>query len=259
MHPVLFKFGGLSIHTYGFFIALGVLSGLFLARHEARRLDLNPDKVVDACFYIVVAAIVGSRVFYVLTNLDAFMAAPLDAFKIWEGGLVFYGGLIGALAMFVVHLRISKLPLGKMADIGAVCVPLGHTLGRLGCFFAGCCYGKVCQHPWAITFRHPDSLAPLYVPQHPTQLYLSASNFCIFLLIFFLRRFKQYNGQLFWIYVAVYGINRSMIEFFRGDFRGAVFWNTFSISQVIGISSAIVAIIMLIGLGRKHRITPKNV
>ena len=258
MHPVLFQFGGFSVHTYGFFIALGVLSGLFLARHEARRMDLDPDKVVDACFYIVMAAIVGSRVFYVLTNLDTFMAVPLDAFKIWEGGLVFYGGLIGALAMFIVYLKISRLPLGKMADIGAVCVPLGHTLGRMGCFFAGCCYGKVCHQPWAITFRNPESLAPLYVSLHPTQLYSSASNFCIFLLIFSLRRYKQYDGQLFWIYLAVYGITRSMIEFFRGDFRGAMFWNTFSISQVIGISSAFFAIVMLIVLGRKHFLSEKN-
>lgn len=258
MHPVLFKFGGLSVHTYGFFIALGVLSGLFLARREARRLDLNPDKVVDACFYIVLAAIVGSRVFYVLTNLHAFTSAPLDMFKIWEGGLVFYGGLIGALAMFIVYLKISRLPLGKMADIGAVCVPLGHTFGRMGCFFAGCCYGKICHQSWAITFRHPDSLAPLYVPLHPTQLYSAASNLSIFLLIFFLRRFKQYDGQLFWIYVAVYGINRSMIEFFRGDFRGAVFWNTFSIAQVIGVSSAFFAVLMLIVLGRKHFVSGKN-
>lgn len=252
MYPVLFKFGGLSIHTYGFFIALGVLSGLFLARHEAKRLGLNPDKVVDACFYIVVAAIAGSRVFYVLTNLDTFVAAPLDVFKIWEGGLVFYGGIIGALAMFVVYLRISGLPLGKMADIGAVCVPLGHVLGRIGCFFAGCCYGKVCDQPWAITFNHPESLAPLYVPLHPTQLYESVSNLFIFLLVFSLRRFKQYDGQLFWIYTAVYGINRSMIEFFRGDFRGAVLWNMFSISQVIGISSAFFAVVMLIVLGYKN-------
>lgn len=251
MHPILFQIGPFSVHTYGFFIALGVLAGLFLARREAKRLELDPDNVVDACFYIVVAAIVGSRVFYVLTNWDVFAAAPLDVFKIWEGGLVFYGGLIGALAMFGVYLKMAKLPFGKMADIGAVCVPLGHTFGRLGCFSAGCCYGKVCQHPWAVTFRHPDSLAPLYVPLHPTQLYCAFSNLSIFLLIFSLRRFKRYDGQLFWIYVAAYGINRSIIEFFRGDFRGAVFWNTFSIAQVIGISSAAFALIMLAVLGHR--------
>jgi len=252
MHPVLFKFGQVTIHTYGFFIALAALAGMFVARFEARKLDLDPDKVVDACFYVVVAAIVGSRLFYVITNIELFTSAPLDVFKIWNGGLVFYGGFIGSALTLIAYLKIYHLPLGKMADISALALPLGHTLGRIGCFFAGCCYGKICHHPWAITFKNPDSLAPLFVQLHPTQLYSSASNFLIFLLIFSLRRFKKYDGQLFWIYCVFYGINRSIIEVFRGDFRGGTVLNTFSISQTIGLSSALVAVIMLIILGRKN-------
>jgi len=252
MHPVLFKFGQVTIHTYGFFIALAALAGMFVARFEAKRLDLDPDKVVDACFYVVVAAIVGSRLFYVITNIELFTSAPLDVFKIWNGGLVFYGGFIGSALTLIAYLKIYHLPLGKMADISALALPLGHTLGRIGCFFAGCCYGKICHHPWAITFKNPDSLAPLFVQLHPTQLYSSASNFLIFLLIFSLRRFKKYDGQLFWIYCVFYGINRSIIEVFRGDFRGGTVLNTFSISQTIGLSSALVAVIMLIILGRKN-------
>ncbi len=253
MHPVLLKFGGLiTIHTYGFFIALAVLAGMFVSRYEAKRLGIDPDKVVDACFYVVIAAIVGSRLLYVLTNLEFFMAAPLDVFKIWNGGLVFYGGFIGSAVTLIAYLKIYHLPLGKMADIAALALPLGHTLGRIGCFFAGCCYGKLCHQPWAITFRNADSLAPLFVQLHPTQLYSSASNFLIFLLIFTFRRFKKYDGQLFWIYIAFYGINRSIIEVFRGDFRGGTVFNTFSISQTIGLTSALIAVIMLIILGRKN-------
>ncbi|MBC2716688.1 MAG: prolipoprotein diacylglyceryl transferase [Desulfobacteraceae bacterium] len=253
MYPVLLKFGELiTIHTYGFFIALAVLAGMFIARYEAKRLGIDPDKVVDACFYVVVAAIVGSRLLYVFTNIEFFMSAPLEVFKIWNGGLVFYGGFIASAAVLIAYLKIYRLPLGKMADIAALALPLGHSLGRIGCFFAGCCYGKICHQPWAITFRHPDSLAPVFVPLHPTQLYSSGSNFFIFLLIFFFRRFKKYDGQLFWIYFAFYGINRSIIEVFRGDFRGTTVFNTFSISQVIGLSSALIAVIMLIILGRKN-------
>jgi len=252
MHPVLFKFGGLTIHTYGFFIALAVLAGMFISRYEAKRLGIDPDKVADAFFYVVIAAIVGSRLFYVLTNLDFFISAPLEIFKIWNGGLVFYGGFIGAAAVVIVYLKIHHLPLGKMADIAALALPLGHALGRIGCFFAGCCYGKVCHEPWGVVFRNPDSLAPLYVQLHPTQLYSSASNFLLFLLIFLFRRFKQYDGQLFWIYIACYGITRSVIEVFRGDDRGTLILNTLSISQTIGITSAVIAVFMLIFLGRKH-------
>ena len=252
MHPVLIDFGVFKIHTYGFFIALAVLAGMFVSRHEARRMGIDADKVVDVVFYVVVAAIVGSRLFYVLTNIDVFVSAPLDVFKIWNGGLVFYGGFIVAAAVVILYLRIHRLPLGKMSDIGAVALPLGHTLGRIGCFFAGCCYGKTCSHPWGVVFRHPDSLAPLYVQIHPTQLYSSASNFLIFLLLFALRRHKQFDGQLFWIYILLYGINRSIIETFRGDDRGAMLFDALSIAQVIGISSAAVAVVMLIVLGRKY-------
>ncbi len=253
MHPVLFKFDDLiTIHTYGFFIALAVLAAIFIARYEAGKLGLDPDKVADACFYVVIAAIVGSRLFYVLTNMEFFMSAPLDVFKIWNGGLVFYGGFIAAAAVLIVFLKFYHLPLGKMADIAAIALPLGHAIGRIGCFSAGCCYGKICHQPWAITFKNPDSLAPLYVQLHPTQLYSSASNFMIFLLIFSFRRFKKYDGQLFWIYFAIYGISRSIIEVFRGDFRGATVFHTFSISQTIGLSSTLIAVIMLIVLGRKN-------
>ncbi|MCD6584952.1 MAG: prolipoprotein diacylglyceryl transferase [Desulfobacteraceae bacterium] len=253
MYPVLLKIGDLAtIHTYGFFIALAVLSAMFVAKHEAKRLGIDPDKVVDACFYVVIAAIVGSRLFYVITNLDFFMSAPLEMVKIWNGGLVFYGGFIASAAVLIVYLKIYHLPLGKMADIAALALPLGHAIGRIGCFSAGCCYGKICHQPWAIIFKNPDSLAPLYVALHPTQLYSSASNFMIFILILSLRRFKKYDGQLFWVYFAIYGINRSIIEFFRGDYRGATVFNTFSISQTIGLTSAFIAVIMLIVLGRKN-------
>jgi phosphatidylglycerol:prolipoprotein diacylglycerol transferase len=252
MHPVLIDFGAFKIHTYGFFIALAVLAGMFVSRHEARRMGIDADKVVDAFFYVVVAAIVGSRLFYVLTNLDLFVSAPLDVFKIWNGGLVFYGGFIGAAVVVIIYLRIHRLPLGKMADIAAVALPLGHALGRIGCFFAGCCYGKTCSQPWGVVFRHPDSLAPLYVQIHPTQLYSSASNFLIFLLLYSCRRYKQFNGQLFWIYIVIYGVNRSIIETFRGDDRGVMLFDVVSIAQVIGISSALFAVLMLIFLGRKH-------
>lgn len=252
MHPLLFEFGGISIHTYGFFIALAVLAGMLVSRYEAKKLGIDADKVVDVIFYVVIAAIVGSRLLYVLTNLEIFLSAPLEVFKIWNGGLVFYGGFIGAAGVVIIYLKIHKLPLGKMADIAALALPLGHSLGRIGCFFAGCCYGKVCHQPWGVIFRHPDSLAPLYVQLHPTQLYSSASNFFIFLIIFTLRRFKQYDGQMFWIYFAIYGINRSVIEMFRGDDRGAMVFDILSISQTIGLSSALFAIMMLIILGRKH-------
>ena len=253
MYPVLFKIGGgLAIHTYGFFVAMGVMAGIFFAKREAKRLDMDAEKVVDACFYIVIAAIAGSRLFYVFTNMDFFMADPLEIFKIWNGGLVFYGGFIGALVVVILYIKIYHLPLGKFSDIAALSVPLAHCLGRIGCFSAGCCYGKTCQLPWAITFHNPESLAPLNIAIHPTQLYSSASNLFIFLILLFYRPHKAYHGQLFWIYIILYGINRSIIEIFRGDFRGGEVFGIFSISQTIGLSSALIAAVMLVILRKKN-------
>ena len=252
----MFQFHGITIHTYGLFVATGVLAGIFFAKHEAGRIGLDPEKIVDLCFYIVIAAIVGSRIFYVITNLKIFLNDPLEIFKIWNGGLVFYGGFIGAALVAVIYLRMYRLPLAKTADVAALSLPLGHFFGRLGCFSAGCCYGKACHEPWAVHFSNPNSLVPLHylnTPLHPTQLYSSAANLSIFLFLLFYRRKKRFDGQLFWIYMLLYGTLRSLIEVFRNDFRGAVIFNIFSISQAVGLTSAIIAIIMLIILSRRAR------
>lgn len=253
MFPVLFEIGPLTLYTYGFFVALGVVVAIFFARFEARRLDMNPDRIMDLCFYLVIAAIVGSRLFYVATNLDYFFRAPLDVFKIWNGGLVFYGGFIGAVIVAVVFVKAYKLPLGKTADIAGMAIPLGHTFGRIGCFFAGCCYGQACQLPWAITFHQPDSLAPLDTPVHPTQLYSAAGNLLIFLVLFSVRRRKRFDGQLFWLYIMSYGLIRSVIEIFRGDYRGGYLFAHVSISQLLGVSLAAAALVILIVLWRRSR------
>jgi phosphatidylglycerol---prolipoprotein diacylglyceryl transferase len=253
MHPILFKIGPLSIHTYGFFLAMGMLAGIFMARSEARRYQLDPDKIMDLCFYIVIAAIVGSRLFYVLTYPDLYISEPMEIFKIWNGGLVFYGGFIGAAIVVIIYLRVYRLPLGKSSDIAAIAMPLGHFFGRIGCFSAGCCYGKVCQMPWAVTFRNPDSLAPLNIPLHPTQLYESAANLMVFFIMLAIRPYKRFDGQLFLIYIILYGVNRSIIEMFRDDFRGATILGIFSISQIIAIVSAISSIIALIVLGARRK------
>lgn len=251
MFPVLFQINGFAVHTYGFFIAVGVLAGIFLARREARRLQIDEEKILDLCFYIIVAAILGSRLFYVATHPAYFSSHPLEIFKIWSGGLVFYGGFIAAALVVIAYLRRHKLPLGKVSDIAGLSLPLGHFFGRIGCFFAGCCYGKTCQLPWAVSFSHPESLAPLHSSLHPTQLYHAAGNLLIFLSLFLFRRYKRYDGQVFWLYILFYGIIRSVIEIFRGDYRGSILLGIFSLSQVIGIVSALVALTMLLILSRR--------
>jgi phosphatidylglycerol:prolipoprotein diacylglycerol transferase len=241
----------LTVYTYGFFVATGFIAGMLLAVNEAKRLGEDREKIVDLCFYLLVAAIIGSRLFYIAINLKLFVENPVDIFKIWEGGLVFYGGFIAALFTAILYLKKRKMFLWKTADILAPSIAAGHFFGRIGCFFAGCCYGKACDLPWAVTFTHPDTLAFAGIPLHPTQLYHAAGNLAIFCFLWFFRRRRQFDGQLFWLYVLLYGTTRSLLEIFRGDDRGEALLGLLSISQVTGGAMALVAIAMILFLGKR--------
>lgn len=251
MFPVLLKIGPISMFTYGFFIAVGFLAGIFLAVKEAKRLGEDHEKIMDLCFYLLIAAILGSRLFYVATSPEMFLKNPVEILKIWNGGLVFYGGFIAALVTGIVFLKVKNILLWKTADIMAPSIALAHFFGRIGCFFAGCCYGKYCDLPWAITFNHPDSLAPTGIPLHPTQLYEALGNLGIFLFLYFFSKRKKYDGQIFWMYVLLYGITRSVIETFRGDFRGDYIFENLSVSQVIGGAMAVFSVVMLLIQSRR--------
>ncbi len=254
MHPVLCTIGRVTLYTYGLFIALGFFFGLVLARFEAVRRGQDPDRLIDLGFWVLISAVVGARLFYVGTMPEAFMAHPLDILKIWQGGLVFYGGFIGAGLATIAFCRIHQLRLRQMADILVPSVALGQAIGRIGCFFAGCCYGKPTDLPWAITFAQPDSLAPLHIPLHPTQLYSSAANGLIFLFLWFRRKRARFEGELFWWYILLYGVARSSIELFRGDFRGEPVLGVLSPAQAIGLTMASVAAVVLVVRAR-HRAT----
>jgi phosphatidylglycerol:prolipoprotein diacylglycerol transferase len=251
MFPVLLKIGPVSVFTYGFFVAVGFIAGIYIAAREAKRLGDEPELIMDLCFYLLVAAIIGSRLFYVATNPRIFIDDPVEIFKIWNGGLVFYGGFIAALITGIVYLKIKNIDVWKTADIMAPSVSLAHFIGRIGCFFAGCCYGKYCDLPWAVKFTNPDSLAPRGLPLHPTQLYEAFSNLMIFLFLYYFRKRKKYDGQLFWLYILIYGVARSFIEIFRADFRGEYFYGIFSISQVVGWMMAVVSLAMLFILRKR--------
>jgi phosphatidylglycerol:prolipoprotein diacylglycerol transferase len=238
MHPILFRLGPLTLHTYGFLVAAGFLIGIAFAVRQAKKEGIPSDKIIDLGFYIILAAIIGSRLLFILVNAGHYIANPLDIFKIWEGGLVFYGGILLAVPTAIWYVKKNRLGLWNTADIFAPSIAIGHAFGRLGCFAAGCCYGKAAASlPWGVIFTDPNCLAPTNVALHPTQLYESAGEFINFLLLISLRRYKTFNGQLFMSYLILYSVLRFTVEFFRGDVeRGFIFLNL-SVSQ--GISGAI--------------------
>jgi phosphatidylglycerol:prolipoprotein diacylglycerol transferase len=246
MYPILFHFGDFTVHTYGVLLALGFLLAVFLAREEARHAGIDPNVMLDMSFYILAGAILGSRLFYVLTNWAEFAGSPLDMFKFWRGGLVFYGGLIFAFLIGTWYVRKYKLAFWKLADIVAPSIALGQAMGRLGCFSAGCCYGKPTTALWAVTFRDPNSLAPLGVPLHPTQLYESAATFGIFLALLSMRRLERFQGRLLWFYLLFYSTARFIIEFYRGDPRGWAIPGLLSTAQATGIPVALFGLYMIL-------------
>jgi len=246
MHPILFEIprieflnwviGSIPIRLYGLMIGLGFIIGITLAARQAKKEGVNTDRVLDLGVYMLLMAIVGSRLLFVLTNLREFADKPLEAFAIWKGGLVFYGGVLAAVPVGIWYVKRHGLPVWKTADIMAPSVAIGQVFGRLGCFFAGCCYGAPCSGPVCITFSDPHTLAPPGMPLFPTQLMESGGMLLIFCALILLRRYKKFDGQLFWIYGLSYAVLRFMIEFFRGDaVRGLYFGGAISTSQIIAI------------------------
>lgn len=248
MHPILFKLGPLTIHTYGVMIAAGFLAGMYLAMREARRQGISPDMIMDLGLYILAAAIVGSRLMQVFVEHRYYLGHPLEIFMIWRGGLVFYGGFIMAVFVSIWYLRRHNLPVWKVGDILAPSLALGHAVGRVGCFTAGCCYGRPTDLPWAVTFSDPDCLAITGVPVHPSQLYESIAVLGLFGFLYAYRNRTAFDGQLFWTYALGYSVIRFMLEFLRGDVnRGFTELGGFhvSTSQAIGLATLVTSVVML--------------
>ena len=244
MHPVLLQIGSLKVYSYGVFVAIGFLAALWVSGREIARRGHDREKFLDMGFWVVLSAIAGARIFHVLVYWRQYAEAPGEILKLWNGGLVFYGGFIAAMAACALYLRRHRMPFLPVADASSIGIVLGLAFGRLGCTAAGCCFGKGTSLPWAITFTDPACLAPLHTPLHPTQLYEAAGGFAIFGFLYLARdRFKT-PGMAFWTMLILYGAARSFFEIFRDDPRG--FLGPFSESQAVSavlIAYAVVSIL----------------
>jgi phosphatidylglycerol:prolipoprotein diacylglycerol transferase len=254
MFPKLFDLGPITVYTYGLLLATAYLSGLQLALWRARRAGLDPNKVMDLGIWVIVSALVGAKLLLVVLDFDYFVQHPGEIFSLVRSAGVFYGGLIAALAVGFWLIRRYRLPFWTTCDLFAPGIALGHTVGRLGCFAAGCCFGRETHVPWAVTFTNPLATqfgTPLGVPLHPTQLYESAAELLILLgLIALERRGRQFPGRTFWAYLALYAVSRFLIEAFRGDERGLVL-GTLSTSQFISVLLLPLSVVMLYVLSRR--------
>ena len=261
MYPKLLELGPVTVYTYGLLLAAAYLLGLQLARVRAARRGLDANRVLDLGIYIIISALVGAKLLLLVTDWSSFKADPRELLTLARSGGVFYGGLILAVAVALWYIRHVGLPLWTTCDVFAPGIALGHVIGRFGCLFAGCCYGKPTTKPWGITFTDPFAASnvgtPLGVPLHPTQLYEAGAEFIILMLLLWSeRKGRAFAGRTFWLYMLLYAISRFIIEFFRGDDRGMV--GMFSTSQFISVLLAPLAVVMLVWLSRSAEPEPKR-
>ncbi len=245
MYPDLFSIGPLTVHTYGVFVAIGFLAGIFVATRTGKKTGIDPNRVLDMGFMIIVCGIIGSRAAYILINFSHYAAYPKDILKLWQGGLVFSGGLVLVVIAAVWYSRHHGYNIWTIGDLWAPAAAIGQAIGRIGCFFAGCCYGKPGDLPWCVVFSNPKSLATLNVPLHPTQLYSSLSSFLIFIVLLILQKKKKFEGQVFLWFLILHSTARLILEKYRGDARGVIITNDFSTTQLIALIILIAAVTAL--------------
>ena len=242
MHPILFQIGAVTIYTYGVLVAAGVLFGLWYARRQAPRVGLNPNRVWNLGIYMVFGALIVSKLWLLASDWSYYAANPGDIFSIatLQSAGTFYGGLAGAMLTLVFYTYFERIPMLSVLDTFAASAPLAHAIGRLGCFAAGCCYGRPTSLPWGVTFTS-DAAAqlsgtPLHMPLHPTQLYEAGAEFLNFLFLVWLGARQRFTGQMLGTYFILYGVERGVIEFFRGDpGRTLMLHGTISLMQVASL------------------------
>ena len=196
-------------------------------------------------FIIILSGIIGSRIAYIIINFSHYTAHPLDIFKLWNGGLVFSGGLVLVIMVTVLYARRNGYNILTIGDLWAPAAAIGQAIGRIGCFFAGCCYGKPADLSWCIVFSNPKAMATLNIPLHPTQLYSSLSSFLIFIVLLLLQSKKKFEGQVFIWFLIFHSTARLFLEKFRGDSRGIIITNDFSMTQMLALLILIGAVTAL--------------
>ncbi len=247
MHPVLFHLGDFPISTYGALLAAGFVAGSALAAGLAGRINTSPVRLVELCCWLALGGSLGSRAFFAFQNWDAVVARPALAIELWNGGAVWYGGLIGGVLALAGYWATTRRQLGaSLWDLGDVVIPavsLSHLFGRLGCFSAGCCWGRHAELPWAVTFPEGSRCGVPGVPLHPTQLYEAGGELVVLAVLLGVWQKRRFSGQVFLTYFMAYPVLRLLVEPFRGDpIRGLIAETPFSIAQALSVALALCAL-----------------
>ena len=268
MHPVFFEINipeflqgilpaTITIYSYGFFIACGAIAGFAYAAYQAKKqLGVKVETIQIFVVLIIIASVIGGKFFIIFENPKLYLSEPSRLINGFNTGFVFYGSLLFAIPTMLLFFKWHKLAVLPMLDIMAGTACIVHGFGRIGCFMAGCCYGTEHDGLFSVTFTDPTCVAePLNTALYPTQLYSSITIFSILAIIMFAGRRKQFDGQLFMLYLMLYAIARSILEIFRGDLeRGFLIDNILSNSQFISILIFLGGLIVYIRLYKKSKL-----
>ena len=235
----LFSIGPLTVHSYGLMIALGILVCVFMGMYRARKYGYKDEAVLDIAILGILSGFVGAKLLYVLVEFDSFLKNPMDV--LGSEGFVVYGGIIVGALVGILYCRIKKLPCWEYFDLLAPSIAVAQGFGRIGCFLAGCCYGRPTGTFWGVTFPE-GSFAPAGVPLIPTQLISSAGDFIITGILLVYSKHNKKAGNVGILYMLLYGIGRFLVECLRSDDRGTV--GLLSTSQFISIGIILLAIIL---------------
>ena len=248
MLPKLIGSGDFFLPTYGVLVALAFLTALWLSARLARRSGLNPDEVTNLGVYCALAGLAGAKLLMLVFEWRDYVRNPGEIFSLatLRAGGVFHGGLIVALVVAFLYMRRKNLPGLKTADAFAPGLALGHAIGRLGCFSAGCCWGAACDRPWAVTFTNPDAHelvgVPLDVPLHPTQLYEAGAEAIIFAVLYHRFARPHRDGAILGLYLILYGVARFLVEFVRAHQQPNPFGGPLSSTQWLALGLLVLGV-----------------
>ncbi|MCX7784851.1 MAG: prolipoprotein diacylglyceryl transferase [candidate division WOR-3 bacterium] len=246
MHPIILRIGNLNIYSYGLFLFISFLIGTKIVESRAKKFGVHPDKITNLALIVLVAVIVGARLFYVIFHWSEFADDLIGIIAFWRGGLgglMFYGGFLFGLLFGILYAKKEKMPLLKMLDAIAPAVVLGEFFTRIGCFLNGCCFGKPTNSLLGVVFpKHSAAGYTFDCPVHPTQLYSSLAGLLLFILALILEKKHLKPGILFGIILLLYSLFRFGIDFVRYYENSTNFW----VNQIVALSLAIFAIIFII-------------
>lgn len=259
MFPELFRIGNFFLPTYGLLVALAFLTALMLTGRLAHHAGLDREAVLNVGIYSALAGIIGAKLLMILLDLNTFLANPREILSLstLQAGGVFYGGLLAALVTAFLYMRRKRLPVLATLDVFAPGLALGHAIGRLGCFAAGCCWGLETRLPWAVKFTDPRANrlvgVPLETPLHPTQLYESLAELVIFAVLFRFFKKPHRDGAVISLYLILYSAARFLVEFVRAHEQPNPFGGPLSNAQWISLGLIVGGVIYWV---RARKYTP---